>query len=247
MQKESMMQRSHLIIIINPRTALWIMIATLVISVAVKLNSETMTMVASYPSPMGVYKLLTSTGPTNLATKGGAVTIGRDATSTPASLSVNGVMTLGSGPCSTANPLTIANSLQYVAPGSLQYCDGTNWQPLAGPRQGFRPGATWGTYPMSAGATPDAAPIYTNNTAYLWQINFTIHADETPGGCANIHVYIKNYGGAAAEVGHAVSCVAGSETVWTSVLPPGSSLILVNTRTSGSDNDTATLFGAALR
>jgi hypothetical protein len=100
-----MPHKTKVTIVLSPGTALFLMILGLTVSVAWNVGSETMTMVASYPSPMGVYKSIVTTGNStlgknagsaiNLAPNGGSISLGSNAAA--ASLTVTGTLKITGG------------------------------------------------------------------------------------------------------------------------------------------------------
>lgn len=99
---------------------------------AVELGSESLTLNSFYPSPLGIYSSLTSTGDATLARDGGVVSVGQ-----PANVQLNpangGSITLGSGSntCAAAN----AGMMQYDAGLKvMKFCNGTAWMSMGAPK-----------------------------------------------------------------------------------------------------------------
>lgn len=80
----------HLMIAFTPRTALFLLVMTLMAAVAVELGSETLTMTTTYPSPAGIYRTIVTTAYTTLARdQGGATLTVGGGTNTTARLIIN--------------------------------------------------------------------------------------------------------------------------------------------------------------
>ncbi|MBI3547675.1 MAG: hypothetical protein HY078_01355 [Elusimicrobia bacterium] len=109
------------------RTAAWGLAAVLFACGVFELASETMTMTTYYPSPAGIYRLLTSTGQTALARDGGNVGIGVPQPQTR--LHVNGNIRIGdsSAVCDGFH----GGEVRYVG-GEFLTCNGSAWEPIGG-------------------------------------------------------------------------------------------------------------------
>jgi hypothetical protein len=124
-----MKRKLRLTIELSSRTALFLIIVALVISATLVLQSETMTMVASYPSPLGVYKKLTSTGATNLASKGGANVIIGPAGGPDSNLTVNGSATITG--TLTTNAFSISGKVPANSVLASDSAGNVSWQPAS--------------------------------------------------------------------------------------------------------------------
>ncbi len=95
----------------------------------VELGSESLVLQSYYPSPLGIYSALTTTGDTALARDGGKVGVG---TSSPAAtLDVNGAIKVAGG--GAACGAATEGSLRYsTATHAMEFCDGSGWGPLGG-------------------------------------------------------------------------------------------------------------------
>ena len=118
-----------------------------------KMGSETLTLHAYYPSPVGIYTRLVSTGKAAFARERGDVTIGANnadtrpdgrlgiGTSQPlAKLDVRGLIKVGT----TDKTLTcsVAGAIRYnsdPAKKLLEYCDGSLWKSAGGDSSGSWP------------------------------------------------------------------------------------------------------------
>jgi len=72
-----------------------LIVVVLLAGIAYEVLSDSMTMTTSYPSPVGVYKRLTSTAQTLLARDGGNVGIGTGAQDPKVKLDVKGEIKVG--------------------------------------------------------------------------------------------------------------------------------------------------------
>ncbi len=101
--------------------------------VPIELGSESLTLESYYPSPLGIYSNLTSTGDTFLARDGGKVGVG---TSSPqAGLDVNGIVKLGTygGNPPASVPGAVAGGIYYDTQQKQVYAnDGSAWKAVGG-------------------------------------------------------------------------------------------------------------------
>ncbi len=96
------------------RTRLLSLAALTLCAATMELGSESLTLNSYYPSPMGVYGTMTTTGNTYLARDGGAVTIGNAPTSAIklnviGSAAVSGTLYAGQGVTATAGNIWAVN------------------------------------------------------------------------------------------------------------------------------------------
>jgi hypothetical protein len=114
------------------------MMGALVISATLALQSETLTMVASYPSPMGVYRSLVATGNASFATKTGQVAIGATASSSDPKLYVNGNASINGSLATKYFNLATGATNKYVLTsdasgnGTWQSASGQPWMEVTG-------------------------------------------------------------------------------------------------------------------